>query len=703
MAPHHEPFKSLAPVKWDAVAQEDPQEFMKGVFADAQTIVDSIPVPAAVKQATASHGRARSQTDPPLPVADINRSLSQRQTGASLRLSQDLSKEWKEVKVNARDNPLAINVYKLASKDGKGSWFARRSVHDGLTFEKWKLGLEREFAESMKVQSGPGAGAIRGIGAEKRVVHQVVQGSGKMEVFQLSAQFPGPTAPRDFVTLLLTSDFSGDAPQEGAKRPLRTFMIVSKPCIHPECSERQGYIRGQYESVEIIREVPSDKPAAKPAAITRARSSIDLSQDGAKERQAVAESMSKEAVLRAARKAADGDGRHRGVSVDSASPRDDARHAGESIGEEEGSRAVEWIMVTRSDPGGNVPRFLIDRGTPGGIIGDAAKFINWMTTKSAEDFTTSDSEEEEMKQGAKQAEESKDASPVETAKRPTSNLVPEPSAQVRDEGVPSSNGLYGIISGAFGMASSVVASRIPDGYALPGIFQAPSTNGSIVEEDEQDEESNESDTSSIRSFASAVEKTDEGEAVTPPEVTQPDTISLHSSGSGAGSIQGSKASSNHERELRKLQERRQKMQDKINKMQDRMTSKRDQDTQKEAANLAKLREKHDKEMAKQEEKYKRDLQRLEQRREHEQRKAEEKRRKQAEKEEKSNLALELEHVKMERDVALKEIDILKEQIGQLQTQNTMLVVKMGKMGGLKRQDSSLSVPGDKKVAHSVSN
>lgn len=180
MAPHHEPFKGLAPVKWSSVEEEDPKEFLAGVFSDAQTIVDSIPVPAAVKQATT--GRARSHTDPPQPVADINRSLSQqRQSAASLSLSRDLAKEWKEVKVNPRDNPLAINVYKLASKDGKGSWFARRSVHDGLTFEKWKLGLEKEFAESMKVQTGPGAGAIRGIGAEKRVVHQVVEGAGKME------------------------------------------------------------------------------------------------------------------------------------------------------------------------------------------------------------------------------------------------------------------------------------------------------------------------------------------------------------------------------------------------------------------------------------------------------------------------------------------------------------------------------------------
>ena len=32
-------------------------------------------------------------------------------------------------------------------------------------------------------------------------------------------------------------------------------MVVSKPCVHPHCPPRQGIIRGQYESVELIREV----------------------------------------------------------------------------------------------------------------------------------------------------------------------------------------------------------------------------------------------------------------------------------------------------------------------------------------------------------------------------------------------------------------------------------------------------------------
>lgn len=83
--------------------------------------------------------------------------------------------------MGAKENPLGMSVYKLGGKDGKGAWFARRSVHEGLGFTKWKKGLEREFPETMKVQGGPGEGNIRGIGGEKRVAFREVEGVGKME------------------------------------------------------------------------------------------------------------------------------------------------------------------------------------------------------------------------------------------------------------------------------------------------------------------------------------------------------------------------------------------------------------------------------------------------------------------------------------------------------------------------------------------
>ena len=83
-------------------------------------------------------------------------------------------------------------------------------------------------------------------------------------------------------------------------------MILSKPITHPDAPERQGYIRGKYESVELIREIPlsNDNPELNP---------------------------------------------------------------------------VEWIMITRSDPGGGIPRFMVDRGTPSSMLGDIHKWLDWAT------------------------------------------------------------------------------------------------------------------------------------------------------------------------------------------------------------------------------------------------------------------------------------------------------------------------------------
>lgn len=74
-----------------------------------------------------------------------------------------------------------MSVYKMGGKDGKGSWFARRSVHEGLGFKRWKKALEREFPETLKVQGGPGVGNIRGIGGDEKIVDQSADGVGKME------------------------------------------------------------------------------------------------------------------------------------------------------------------------------------------------------------------------------------------------------------------------------------------------------------------------------------------------------------------------------------------------------------------------------------------------------------------------------------------------------------------------------------------
>ncbi|OTB06929.1 hypothetical protein M426DRAFT_318645 [Hypoxylon sp. CI-4A] len=664
----HEAFKALGPINWDDIAQDELDTFLKDVFNDAQCIIDSIPVSLTSSQKS---GRARSATD-------SNISLPGRTPQSAERVAA-LRKDWKEVKVNPRENPLGLDVYKLAAKDGRGAWFARRSVHEGLTFEKWKLGMEKELDESMKVQGSPGDGSIRGIGADKKFVNQTVPGRGRVQVYQLSAQFPGPTTPRDFVTLLLSSDTAVDAPGTP-----RHFMLVSKPCIHPESPPRQGYIRGQYESVEFIREIKIEKPLRK------IRSSVDLPNDeAAVSMRNSSENINREATIRSARQAGQSsstakseEGRKRGKTIGSTDVIEDKE-------DDDYETAVEWLMVTRSDPGGSVPRFLIERGTPPGIAGDANKFLKWISSKSIDDFTEDDNEDSKLKQDASKAEKAIHEMP--TSANSTPNLAkaptaPRPSATMESEVTeeqPAPGGFYGMIANALNAAASVATSRLPNPFG--------SVQGGDTESSDLSSEPANDDASSVHSFHSLEAEEVDGNDITSskprdssaqltPSVTNGVAESTRSTDSlGAHST----APSKHEKELKKLQDRMRKTEEKLKQSQDKALAKRgseDATSQRDEAAIQKLREKHDREVSKQLEKYQRELKKIEAKRESEQKKADERRRKALEKEEKSNLAMELDKVRAERDIARVQMDILKEQIGDLQAQNTKLVARLGREG-----------------------
>lgn len=177
MAALHDALKTLGPIEYSEVPLDNLEALLKGVFAKGQTLVDSIPIPAPSEEVVSP---SRSRADSAASTSSEISISSARSTPPPSDI-QTLQKEWKVVKLNPRDNPLGINVYKLGGKDGKGTWFARRSVHEGLGFAKWKKGLEREFPEGIKVEGGPGEGAVRGIGGEKRVAYKSVEGVGKIE------------------------------------------------------------------------------------------------------------------------------------------------------------------------------------------------------------------------------------------------------------------------------------------------------------------------------------------------------------------------------------------------------------------------------------------------------------------------------------------------------------------------------------------
>lgn len=375
MAALHNALKTLSPTPFSSVPTDHAElkVYLRDAFHRAQALIDSVPLPPPPDT-----GRSRANTTTSIASNASEISPSSARSDPPRAEHAILQKEWgKPIKLTPKENPLGMTVYKLAGKDGKGAWFARRSVHEGLGFEKWKKGLQREFPKTMEVHGGPGEGNIRGIGAERRVERRVVENVGTAEgesycagrdmiqdqespvvtvcfkqqllmplpwkvflvsslmlippsllpVYHLSAQFPGPTTPRDFVTLLLTSDTAlVDEPSsrpaspasEGGPPPLTSrpahFMVISKPCDHPDCPPRDGFIRGQYESIEFVQEIPP-KPEDNPI----------------------------------------------------------------SEGEEQ-INPVEWIMITRSDPGGSVPRFMVERGTPSGIVSDASKFLDWACT-----------------------------------------------------------------------------------------------------------------------------------------------------------------------------------------------------------------------------------------------------------------------------------------------------------------------------------
>lgn len=180
MAALHEALNVLSPVAYAAVPQESLREYLRDIFSKCQALVDSVPVPAA--DTTARPGRSRSNTTSSMASGASEISASSARPDAPIPAHGELQKEWgKPLKLAPKDNPLGMGVYRLSSKDGRGSWFARRSVHEGLGFDRWKRGLQKEFPDSLEIQAGPGGGNVRGIGGERRVERKRVAGVGIME------------------------------------------------------------------------------------------------------------------------------------------------------------------------------------------------------------------------------------------------------------------------------------------------------------------------------------------------------------------------------------------------------------------------------------------------------------------------------------------------------------------------------------------
>lgn len=540
----------------------------------------------------------------------------------------------------------------------------------------------------------------------------------RMAVYHLSAQFPGPTTPRDFVTLLLTSSSALNEPEslaprsssasDGAKRRSqrftetpRHFMVISRPCIHPDCPPRDGFIRGQYESIEFIREIPKKS--------NKALSTTDLSK-GAQPHEVVPP-LEKELLLRIAERKlkesgevlVDGDGqlipaatddvakegRKRGKTISFAGSRG-ASAKGEAMDDPDAHddaemNAVEWVMITRSDPGGSVPRFMVERGTPGGIVADASKFLDWACKKEhpqdeVEALEKGDIEHVQRKTRDEleaydtnghlagldgEADES-EAPSIAVPRRTSVEIATAPAVTAQQGGLVATvaNAAYVSLET---YAPQAVIDRLPSHQhtqSMQSIDKVTgTTNGTTATLSRSV-----SSTSSIVSFASAEDHFD-------------DTLSAQSTTSQRKSSNSKDitATSPHEKELAKLNERKRKLDESLAKAREKELKDKEDLTSKEEERIKRAEEKHAKEVAKQEERYKKEIAKLEAKRQKEAVKADERKRKEEDRDEKKRLAREKEEARKELEVVSKERDILREQVGALQRENTALVLRLGRI------------------------
>lgn len=181
MAALHSALQILGPAEYSTIPVDEAQakEYLQDLFTKTELVVNSVP-PPPIEESFTGQPRSNTTTSNASSISDIFPSSARSEPTDSSHAA--LRKEWgKPIKLPPKDNPLGVACYKLSGKDGKGAWFARSSVHEGLGFKKWKLGFEREFPESLEVQGGPGEGNIRGIGGERRVEDREFGDAGKVQ------------------------------------------------------------------------------------------------------------------------------------------------------------------------------------------------------------------------------------------------------------------------------------------------------------------------------------------------------------------------------------------------------------------------------------------------------------------------------------------------------------------------------------------
>lgn len=486
-------------------------------------------------------------------------------------------------------------------------------------------------------------------------------------------------------------------------------MVLSKPCIHPECPPRAGFIRGQYESVEFIREIPSkitksssttdlprqsqdfDRPPSveKTALIRSAQRTLETGGSG----EEMLASLENDSQVPIAKEILIQEGRKRGKTISFAESRG-FRAKGEAMDTPDDElhdpseqNPVEWIMITRSDPGGSVPRFMVERGTPSGIVSDASKFLDWACQKEhpvkddyGEKAMEADKEHEPKTSRAESLEQYQTNGHLagvqgvpESAKssmtltdentKKLDEIKPDP---VQEEGVMSTL-TNAAVAGIESYAPQAVIDRLPghkskitDASWLSNNPASPVTNGI----DTSPRRASTASTTDNASFYSVGEQSDDAS-------TAPNSVNAGSTPSPAATRQ--------DRELTRFLERKKTLDQKLTQTKEKESKDKEELTSKEEDRIRKAEEKHGREVTKHEQRYQKELAKIEAKRVKDEQKEAERKKKAEEKDEKVKLTRERDAARLELEKIKQERELLKDQVRALQRENTALVAKVGKL------------------------
>ena len=308
-------------------------------------------------------------------------------------------------------------------------------------------------------------------------------------------------------------------------------------------------------------------------------------------------------------------------------------------------------MITRSDPGGGIPRFMVERGTPSSVVQDVSKLLEWACARDDLEDSNQDAIIERLEQKGDHA----------------SNGTEAKEANNSSETVPATNGTTeGYLSGALHKIEAGLEVLAPTPFVE---WLHPDHS-----KDKNEDDDNSSESSSYESADEVVTARRRSTESFPASIAKDSTISSV----GTRSITGNKEI---DKEIHKIEKSKQKLEEKQAKKREMEADKLSDSQELSKEEQDKAKERHDKEMKKAEEKHEKEMAKLEAKREKEIEKARKKAAKLADKDMVAKISRERDDFKRRLDLVQQENELLRSQIGETQRENTVLVSRLSKLAG----------------------